>query len=211
MTPQLTRAMAALRREFAAEIEAGLIVHLGTTNCRRKNNKPGAPWSEHSWPNAVDVMLKRIPGTRTPTPGATAVGYRVAAWMRAHPELWAEVYWQVAGHYDHVHGTAAPRMNHDNKQVPPCAGPTPTGGGEGGPKIQEEADLAILTDDEQRELQKFLEALAEVGSNVRFVPGLIKDMRKNIITRDELTAALADLPANGSTEATIAEIRRRLS
>jgi len=125
MTAALDRGVAALRKEFAKELANGLITHLGTTNCRTKNNKPGGPWSEHAWPNAVDVMLKRIPGTQIPSPLARAAGDRVAKWMRAHPELWSEVFWQVAAHYDHVHGTAKPRQNYDNKQIPPCAGGTP--------------------------------------------------------------------------------------
>lgn len=153
MTAQLDRGLAALRKEFAAEIASGLIVHLGTTNCRTKNNKPDGPWSEHAWPNAVDVMLKRIKGTRTPTPEAKKVGDRVAAWMRAHPELWSEVFWQVAAHYDHPHGTATPRRNYDNKQIPPCAGgpdePDPDPGDEEEMTPEQEAKLdkalALLT------------------------------------------------------------------
>ena len=128
MTAQLTTAMAALRKEFQPEITNGLIVHLGTTNCRRKNNTETGPWSEHAWPNAVDVMLKRIPGTASPTPEAKALGYRIAKWMRTNPQLWSEVFWQVAAHFDHVHGTATPRANFDNKQVPPCAGGPPDDG-----------------------------------------------------------------------------------
>lgn len=148
MTAQLDRALDALREEFAAEIRSGLIVHLGTYNCRTKNNDPDGPWSEHAWPNAADVMLKRIKGTRTPTPEAKKVGYRVAAWMRAHPELWSEVFWQIAAHFDHVHGTATPRRNYDNKQVPPCAGgptdPDPDPGDEDMPLTTDEID-AIAT------------------------------------------------------------------
>jgi hypothetical protein len=55
-------------------------------------------------------------------PEVKRVGDRVAAWMRSHPELWSEVFWQIALHYNHVHGTANPRRNYDNKQTPPCAG-----------------------------------------------------------------------------------------
>jgi hypothetical protein len=42
--------------------------------------------------------------------------------MRSRPDLWSEVFWQVFAHFDHVHGTANPRMNFDNQQIPPCAG-----------------------------------------------------------------------------------------
>lgn len=113
MTAQLNTAITALKRQFASEIASGEITHLGTYNCRTKNNKPGGPWSEHAWPNAVDVMLKVKDGQ---------VGDEVAAWMRSRPDLWSEVFWKILAHHDHVHGTAAPRRNYDNNQIPPCAG-----------------------------------------------------------------------------------------
>lgn len=113
MTFELDRALDALKVEFATEIAAGEITHIGTFNCRRKNHKPEAPWSEHSWPNAADIHVKTKDGP---------VGDRLAAWMRSRPDLWSEVFWKIALHHDHVHGTAAPRRNFDNTQVPPCAG-----------------------------------------------------------------------------------------
>lgn len=115
MTPELKRAIDDLKREFATDFANGNIRHVGVTNCRRKNNKPGAPWSEHSWSNAGDIMLRDWSGRK-------ALGDRIAAYMRSRPDLWAEVYWWIAAHYDHVHGTANPRRNYDNKQTPPCAG-----------------------------------------------------------------------------------------
>lgn len=199
MTAELDRGVAALKARF----DSSVWVRLGTQgDCRRKNHSPTGPYSEHAWPggNAVDVMLG---GDSRRDPDVKRRGDLVAAWMRSRPDLWSEVFWQVAAHFDHVHGTANPRRNYDNKQIPPCAG---------GPSTPPEEDaLAILTDDEQVELQKFLQLLEDMGSNVSFVKGLIPDMRKNVITRDELTAALADLPTGESTEATITEIRRRLT
>lgn len=73
----------------------------------------------NSWGNAADIMLRNWPGRK-------ALGDRIAAYMRSRPDLWSEVYWQIAAHYDHVHGTANPRRNPDNQQTPPCAG----GGGD---------------------------------------------------------------------------------
>lgn len=114
MTVELDRGITALRTEFKTEIDAGLIYHLGITNCRRKNNRPSAPWSEHAWPNAVDVMIRNFPGRQ-------ALGDRIARWMRSRPDLWSEVFWWIQAHFDHVHGTANPRRNYDNQQVPACA------------------------------------------------------------------------------------------
>ena len=120
MTPELNEGINALVKEFAAEIANGDIVHLGITNCRYKNNNPDDGWSEHAWSNAVDVMLRNWPGRK-------ALGDRIAKWMRAHPELWSEVFWQIAAHFDHVHGTANPRRS-VNGAIPPCAGGPPGGG-----------------------------------------------------------------------------------
>jgi len=115
MTAELDRGIEALKIEFGVELASGDISHLGTYNCRRKNNTATGPWSEHAWPNAVDVMLRDWPGRN-------ALGDRIAAWMRQHPELWSEVFWEIPFHWNHVHGTANPRRNYDNQQVPPCAG-----------------------------------------------------------------------------------------
>ena len=132
MTAELDRGLAALRQQFAAEITNKNIIHLGITNCRRKNNTTTGPWSEHAWPNAVDVMMRDWAGRRT-------LGDQIAAWMRAHPEFWSEVFWQVAAHFDHVHGTANPRKNFDNKQIPPCASGIPSP-----PTLPEDYDMRSL-------------------------------------------------------------------
>jgi hypothetical protein len=115
LTPELDRAIDDLRREFPADFANRNIIRIGVTNCRTKNNKPGGPWSEHAWSNAGDIMLRNWPGRK-------ALGDRIAAYMRSRPDLWSEVFWWIQAHFDHVHGTAKPRRNPDNKQVPPCAG-----------------------------------------------------------------------------------------
>lgn len=201
MTPELKRGIDALKREFAAEIADGTIRHLGTTNCRYKNNNPNHGWSEHAWPNAVDVMLRRGSDGKA-DPAAKKVGDRIAAWMRSRPDLWSEVFWQIAAHYDHVHGTANPRRNYDNKQVPPCAG---------GPAIQPststgDEDLAHLTDAQQKALADWLDRLEDAGSNVGYVTYLIPDVKKGIVTHDELQAAMKAVQ-----EGTVDSYARRLA
>lgn len=114
MTAELDRGLVELRVEFVDEIADGRITRIGTYGgCRRKNHRPGAPYSEHAWPggNAADVHV-----------ADNETGDRVAAWMRSRPDLWAEVFWEIPLHWDHVHGTANPRRNYDNEQIPPCAG-----------------------------------------------------------------------------------------
>jgi hypothetical protein len=155
MTPELKRFVDALRSQFPQYFSSGEIYHLGVTNCRRKNNNPGSAWSEHSWSNAVDIMLRTIDGVP---------GDQIAAWARSRPDLASEVFWKIALHHNHVHVTANPRRNYDNKQVPPCAGG--------------EDDMAILTDQEQKELQAFLSYIKSEGSNVSFVVQAIQDVRE---------------------------------
>ena len=155
MTPELKKFIDALRVQFKRYFDSGEIYHLGITNCRTKNNKPGGAWSEHAWSNAVDIMLATIDGKP---------GDEIAAWARSRPDLASEVFWKVYAHHNHVHVTANPRRNYDNKQVPPCAG-----GGD---------ELARLTDAEQTELHKFLEYIKGAGSNVSFVVQAIQDIRE---------------------------------
>lgn len=76
--------------------------------------------------------------------------------------------------------------------------------------LAKENDMAILTPDEERKLQKFLRELEQINSDVSFVRTLVPDIRKDLITRDELNAALKNLPAGASVEATIEVIRKRL-
>lgn len=114
MTPELERALDDLRTEFPSGI-----VRIGITNCRRKNHKDDAPWSEHAWSNAADV---HVTNGSAATGKAKKLGDEIAAYMRSRPDLWSEVFWQIPLHYNHVHGTANPRRNPDNEQIPPCAG-----------------------------------------------------------------------------------------
>lgn len=113
MTTELRRALDDLTTRFPTGI-----IHIGITNCRRKNHSLTSPWSEHSWGNAADLHVS----VGTATGKAKKLGDQIAAYMRSRPDLWSEVFWQIDLHYDHVHGTANPRRNPDNKQTPPCAG-----------------------------------------------------------------------------------------
>lgn len=138
LTGELDRALDDLKTEFPDGI-----THIGVTNCRRKNNKPGAAWSEHSWSNAADVHVTT--SGKAATGDDKRLGDRIAAYMRSRPDLWSEVFWQVAAHYDHVHGTANPRRNPDNKRIPPCAG---------GPPDPEDEEMEEMIKGIQRNLNK---------------------------------------------------------
>jgi hypothetical protein len=107
-----TPAIAAIRAEvlyrFNVDFAASKLRDGGVYNRRRVFNRPPpAPWSEHAWGNAWDVGC---------TPEA---GDRLAAWARDEPSLVAQTLWRVAGHFDHVHLTGAPRRNPDGQRTPP--------------------------------------------------------------------------------------------
>jgi hypothetical protein len=67
----------------------------------------------------------------------------------------------------------------------------------------EDDDMAF-TADEEKELKAFVAELKAVGSNAGFIRFLIPDMRKNIVTMDELQAIV-------STSGTIDEVARKLA
>lgn len=142
MTPELKKFDDAAQVAFPSEFASGAIFNLGVTNCRRKNNTATGPWSEHSWSNAKDYGIKNWQ-----TPEGNAVGDRFARWARASG-LASEVFWEVAQHFNHVHVTATPRKNFDNKQVPPCAQP------------KDDLDMEAI-----KGIQRSLNAAGFLGSN----------------------------------------------
>lgn len=170
MTAQLDRALVELRLYFADEIASGEITRIGTQgDCRRKNHTDDGPYSEHAWPggNAADVHVKVHNGK---------VGDRIAAWMRSRPDLWSEVFWKIFLHEDHVHGTANPRMNYDNEQIPPCA--EPEGGDEMDISRKDKADEGI------KELTPYMDQLRASGA-------MTKDTQPGGVTfNDELAKFL---------------------
>lgn len=62
--------------------------------------------------------------------------------------------------------------------------------------------MAILTDAEQMELQRWLGRLEDMNSNIAYISTLIPDIRKNIITKDELDAAIAAASVGGGKDQT---------
>ena len=76
-----------------------------------------------------------------------------------------------------------------------------------------EEDLMAFTADEEKELKGFVAALKRVGSNGGFVEYLIPDIRKGIVTADELEARLATIAAGTVDEYArrqIEDLRRHL-
>lgn len=59
--------------------------------------------------------------------------------------------------------------------------------------VVEEVDMAILKDWEQVRLQNMLKHLLDMNSDETFVKYIVPDIRKGIITLDELEAALEDV------------------
>lgn len=59
----------------------------------------------------------------------------------------------------------------------------------------------MFTTNEEAELKNFLQFLRDMNSNVSFVKYIIPDMRKGIITLDELKQALDEAEANETVDA----------
>jgi hypothetical protein len=61
-------------------------------------------------------------------------------------------------------------------------------------------DLAILTEEDQHALKDWLNRLGDLESTVAYISYLIPDIRKNIITADELAAAIAAVETSSVDE-----------
>jgi hypothetical protein len=66
--------------------------------------------------------------------------------------------------------------------------------------LEKEDELPQFNDKEVHELKAFVKEVLDEGSSMKFVEYIIKDIRKDIITRDELTAAISAALANASGE-----------
>ena len=185
-TPELAKLEAAVKAEFPDEWASGVFYSLGIYNCRRKNRKPGGAWSEHAWGNAIDIGVR-----------VKEAGDRLAAWAR-RSGLASEVFWQVRYHYNHVHITAQPRRNFDNKQTPPCAG----------------GDHPHDPEDDDMKLTKLIqEALNEVGFRDYQGKILRVDGIPGPRTKSAVVAALkaAKNGSGGSVDLVVSEIVKRLT
>jgi len=73
----------------------------------------------------------------------------------------------------------------------------------------EDNDMAILTDKEQELLRAFLKELEDLGSHVNFVRWIIPDIRKGIVTVDELDKALKALGSNTTVDALARQLAKQ--
>ncbi|KKK60229.1 hypothetical protein LCGC14_3026440 [marine sediment metagenome] len=140
----------------------------GVTSCRRISGSQ--TYSQHSWSNAGDIYTSDRFLQRT-----------IAADLKASfGDAICNIltYEYNAAHWNHIHVDLWPK----GWLIPPCAGGqlrikdrdgTVTYGVPFPLTIKEDTDMAILTNDEQEELQAFLKALKDVNSNVGFVRSLI--------------------------------------
>ena len=142
----------------------------GITNCRRISGSQ--TYSQHSWSNAVDIFTANK-------------GYqdKMASELKKEfgPHIRNILTWRYnAAHWNHIHVSMWPK----GWLTPPCEGGdlrVKHKNGDIGTVFTSDIgddDLSILSDDEQRELQKFLAELRGVKSNVSFVRYLIPWFRK---------------------------------
>ena len=172
-TPALTRLKAAVKTRFPD-------VKFGTYN--RRPIAGSTTWSQHSWPNAVDIYFTAPAGDTSP--GHQSQLSAVAYYIRQHYEPFGrEVHyllWLTKNHFDHIHidfwpkgygtpsttrGGASNRYQYKDGTIVTQA------------QLEGDDDLAILTDDEQRELKDFLAYIKVKDSNVGFVKHAIQLIR----------------------------------
>ncbi len=141
---------------------------IGVTNCRRISGSQ--TYSQHSWSNAADIYTS-----------SHNLQDKIAADLRSMygDDIRNILTWRYNNaHWNHLHVDMWPK----GWLTPPCV--------EGGHQrikykdgtvahtpfpltIEEDIDMAILTDAEQVKLQNFLQGLEDVGSNVGFVRYII--------------------------------------
>jgi len=148
-------------------IKAKYGLAIGVTNCRKISGSQ--TYSQHSWSNAGDIY--------TPDKGlqdTLAADLRMTFGSHVRNILT----WRYNdAHWNHVHVDMWPK----GWLTPPCAGGVQRikfedGHVEYAPfplTIEEDIDMAILTDAEQVELQQFLRELRDINSNTSFVRYLI--------------------------------------
>ena len=146
---------------------------VGITKCRKISGSQ--TYSQHSWSNANDIHTedKGLQDDIASNLHAS-FGFHIRNILT----------WRYnSAHWNHVHVDMWPK----GYMLPPCAGGilkvkykngTITTGEPFPDTIELEDDLAILSDAEQLELQKFLKELNGVNSNVSFVRYLIPWYRK---------------------------------
>lgn len=174
-TPAALRVKADVAAQFPG-------VQFGVYNRRHLNNDPTRAWSQHSWPNALDIYF-------TTPAGDTSASHqlmldRVARFIRDRYMEYNVRYllWRTDNHYDHIHvdfypwGIGTPSLTRggaDNRYK------TRSGTIITQAQLEEgEDELAILSEAEQNELKDFLRFIREEGSSVGFVKYAIRLIRK---------------------------------
>ena len=174
-------------------IKAKYGLSIGVTNCRKISGSQ--TYSQHSWSNAGDIyttshsLQDAIRNDLWDTFGSDVIRhtltwrYNAAHWNHVHVDLWPKGWLTppcVAGGVNKI------KFRDGTVQIAPFP-----------LTINEEVDMAILSDAEQIELQQFLQELEDIKSNVSFVRYLIPWFRK------WRSFEPADFAAEGECECTL--------
>lgn len=185
VTPATKKAQKLLLGEFPA-------IKFGIYN--RRKIAGSSTWSQHSWPNALDLFFTRYGDT---SGEHQAELQEVHDWLRLRRGLLniRTLLWQTRNHYDHIHidfwpkGHGTPstsRGGDDNTYSYPDGTKVSQG-----KLLEQEEDLAILTDEEQTKLRKFLDLLDNMESSVYFVIPTVKIARA--LDEDEPDLGITDM------------------
>jgi hypothetical protein len=150
ITEPVRQIQSAVEQHFEIAYQARSLWNLGIFNCRKIAGS--SSWSQHAWGNAYDIGVKNL------LMGDQVQSYLIQQRQSKRLPI-GLILWRVPDHFDHVHVEGIPKM----MGTPPCS---------------RGDEMAILTDAEQRELQKFLAHIDAMDSNVGFVTQAIADVRE---------------------------------
>jgi len=180
ITPAAVRCMKALEARFPG-------IKFGIYNRRHINNDPSRPWSQHSWPNALDIYFTVPWGDTTPKHQSRLsevhhyLKYQYPGWQETNYILWL-----VKNHFDHIHidfwpkgyGTPSTIRGGASNRYKYSDGRIITQAQLEALPEEGEDELAILSESEQLELKDFLKFIKDEQSSVGFVKYAIRLIRK---------------------------------
>lgn len=188
------------------------ITHVGVYNCRRISGSQ--TYSQHSWPNAIDIHVTN--GTWTATPAEKAVGDAIfAALLDKFGDHLKEKLWWTMNHWNHIHVSTYPY----GYSTPPCAGgaqrikfkdghveyaafpltisppPVQGGGNEGG-----DDDMALKRNDKGGAVRKLQNGLLGWDADILPQWGADRDFGAETENAVKAFQAAFDLPVTGQAD-----------
>lgn len=173
-TPAVVRLISALQARFPG-------IKFGVYN--RRKILGTLSWSQHSWPNAIDIYFTVPAGDTSPEHQSMLADVNhYLKYLYPNRDEIRNRLWLVRNHFDHIHVDCWPKGYGEPSRV--RGGLSNRYQRKDGTIITQEQleqegedQMAILTDAEQLELSEFLRHIKEQGSNVSYVKHAIQSIR----------------------------------